>query len=186
MLAWFDTPEANCSRFLLLDRDGILNENRSDYVKSLDEVIFYPDALEALRLLNQKRIGVILISNQSGINRGLITWDNFWAMHEGIVQRVEDCGGKILATFYCPHRPDEKCWCRKPAPGMILAACTSFGFLPRETTFIGDFESDIEAAENAGCAGVRVCRGTTDTCVAGKPHFVNLLQAVLSIFAEGP
>ena len=186
MLAWFNTPEANFSRFLLLDRDGILNVNRPDYVKCLDEVVFYQDALEALALLNRKRIGVILISNQSGINRGIITWDNFWAMHEGVVRRVEECGGNILAAFYCPHRPDENCGCRKPSPGMILAAGRYFGFLPGETCFIGDSESDIEAAGNAGCTGIRVCRDGTVACRSDKPHFTNLLHAVLSIFGNGP
>jgi D-glycero-D-manno-heptose 1,7-bisphosphate phosphatase len=186
MLAWFNTPEANFSRFLLLDRDGILNKNSPDYVKSLDEVVFYPDALEALALLHNKRIGVILISNQSGINRGIITWDNFWAMHEGVVRRVEECGGNLLAAFYCPHRPDENCECRKPAPGMILAARRYFGFLPGETCFIGDSGSDIEAAANAGCTGIPVCRDDSNTCQPGKPLFRNLLYAVKSIFGSGP
>ena len=85
MLAWLSSPQPEKSRFILLDRDGVLNVNRPDYVKSFEEVCFYPDALEALELLNRNGIGVILISNQSGVNRGLIHWDDFWGTHEGIV-----------------------------------------------------------------------------------------------------
>ncbi|MHC1726952.1 MAG: D-glycero-alpha-D-manno-heptose-1,7-bisphosphate 7-phosphatase [Syntrophobacteraceae bacterium] len=186
MLVWFNSPQTISSRFLLLDRDGILNENRPDYVKSLDEVKFYPDALEALRLLARSGIGVILISNQSGINRGIITWNDFWRMHEGIISQVERSGGSILAAYYCPHRPDEKCGCRKPSPAMIQAACRLAGIKPRQTSFIGDNESDMEAAANAGCRGIRVCRGEdpgiTDTCTAGQPAFASLLDAVLDLY----
>jgi D-glycero-D-manno-heptose 1,7-bisphosphate phosphatase len=186
MLVWFNSPKANNSRFLLLDRDGILNVNRPDYVKSFKEVVFYPDALEALRLLKERDIGVVLISNQSGLNRGFITWGDFWDMHQGVIKQVEECGGKIFATFYCPHRPDENCECRKPSHAMILAACRYLGIKPSEAHFIGDHETDMAAAKNAGCGGIRVCRhnagGNTDTCASGAPAFASLLEAILSIY----
>ena len=72
--------------------------------------------------------------------------------------RVEEYGGSIEAAFYCPHRPDEKCECRKPAPAMILAACRFAGIDPGQTFFIGDSDSDMRAAENAGCPGIRIRR----------------------------
>ncbi len=185
MLSWFDSPQAPYSRYLLLDRDGILNENRADYVKSMEEVKFYPDALEALGLLCSRKIGVILISNQSGINRGLISWQNFWRMHEGIIERVEQFGGSILAAYYCPHRPDEKCGCRKPSAAMLLAACRFAGIEPSQTSFIGDHETDMQAAAGAGCRGIRVCRGDqphpTDTCTAGYPVHTSLLEVVVDL-----
>jgi len=185
MLIWLGHPRPKQCRFLLLDRDGILNVDRSDYVKCLDEVSFYPDALEALEFLNRNNVGVILISNQSGINRGLIGWDDFWATHEGVISRVEESGGSILAAFYCPHRPDEKCECRKPAPGMITAACLFAGIDPERAVFIGDRESDMTAAQNAGCRGIRICRdgdaGETNGCSSGRPYFSTLLDAVLSV-----
>ena len=186
MIAWLNSPRPANRRFLLLDRDGVLNANRPDYVKNLDEVRFYQDSLEALKLLNLNDTGVILVSNQSGINRGLIRWDDFWEMHEGIIKEVEKHGGSIQAAFYCPHRPDEKCLCRKPAPAMILAACRFAGIDPGQTYFIGDNESDMKAAANAGCPGIRICRcadaaARTDVCTPGKPYFESLLDAVLSI-----
>ncbi|MGA2224361.1 MAG: HAD-IIIA family hydrolase [Syntrophobacteraceae bacterium] len=188
MLSWLNCPQPKNSRFLLMDRDGILNVNRPDYVKSLKEVSFYQDALEALKYLHGKDISVILISNQSGVNRGLINWSDFWGIHEGVIQRVEEYGGSIEAAFYCPHRPDEKCGCRKPAPDMILAACRFAGIGPGHTFFIGDSDSDMKAAENAGCPGIRICRGgdaeQQNVSNSHNLHFTSLLDAVLSIYRE--
>jgi D-glycero-D-manno-heptose 1,7-bisphosphate phosphatase len=188
MLVWLNLPQPPNSRFLLLDRDGVLNENRPDYVKRLDEVCFYRDALEALELLKRKGVGVMLISNQSGINRGLIGMDDFWEIHEGVIRRVEECGGSIMAAFYCPHRPNENCDCRKPAPSMIAAACRFAGIEPQEVFFIGDSESDMAAAANAGCRGVRLYRDGasdgTDADASGKPYFTNLVDAILTIFGN--
>ncbi len=187
MLVWLSSPQPKNSRFLLLDRDGVMNVNRPDYVKSFEEVRFYQDALEALELLNRNDIGVIVISNQSGVNRGLIHPDDFWKTHEGVIRHVEEHGGSILAAFYCPHRPDERCECRKPAPAMILAACRFAGIGPEQTYFVGDHESDIRAAENAGCPGIRIRRGgdaaQTDICASEQPCFTTLWDAVLSIYS---
>jgi len=189
MLIWFSAPSANNSRCLLLDRDGVLNKNRADYVKNIHEVVFYPDALEALGMLRARGVGVGLVSNQSGINRGLIPWSDFWEMHAGVVRRIEDAGGKISAAFYCPHRPDENCDCRKPHPAMLIAACRFFGASPDRTYFVGDSESDIEAAANAGCTGIRLCREDCRPAAQSReftaPSYSSLLDAVVELFPEG-
>lgn len=186
MLIWLNSPIAAPRRFLFLDRDGVLNEDRPDYIKNIHEYRFYPDALQALALLNRHDIAVILISNQSGINRGLINWNDFLEMHDGMLRGVEESGGNILAALYCPHRPDENCPCRKPSPAMILAACRFFGINPGETGFIGDKETDIEAARHAGCKGIRLCRNGraqgADTCKSAEPAYFSLLDAVLDLF----
>ncbi len=184
MLVWLGSAKPRHRRFLLLDRDGVVNVNRPDYVKSLAEVCFYPEALEALGLLERNGIGVILISNQSGINRGLIAWDDFWEMHEGVLGRVEESGGAIQAAFYCPHRPDERCECRKPAPAMIFASCRFAGIDPAQTFFAGDSASDMEAAGNAGCRGVRILRTQTDLSMPEAPGYKTLLDAVVSIYGN--
>lgn len=184
MLAWLGSAKPRYRRFLLLDRDGVVNVNRPDYVKSLSEVCFYPDALEALALLERNEIGVILVSNQSGLNRGLIAWDDFWEIHTGVIGRVEESGGAIEAAFYCPHRPDEQCECRKPAPAMIFAACRFAGIDPGQTFFAGDSASDMEAAGNAGCRGVRIHRTQTGLSMPEEPGFKNLLDAVVSIYGN--
>jgi D-glycero-D-manno-heptose 1,7-bisphosphate phosphatase len=187
MLVWLSSPQPKKSRFILLDRDGVLNVNCPGYVKRFEEVCFYPDALKALELLEGNDTGVILISNQSAVNRGLIRWDDFWETHEGIIRQVELHGGSITASFYCPHRPDEKCECRKPAPAMILAACRFAGIDPSQTFFLGDQDSDMEAASNAGCRGIRICRngdtaGQTDSRASGEFCYTSLVDAVLSIY----
>lgn len=187
MLFWLNSPQTSGRGFIFLDRDGVINEDRPDHVKNIREFRPYPDALEALEILNHSNIAVIIISNQSGINRGLISWDDFWEMHDGMIAQVERSGGKILAALYCPHKPDELCGCRKPSPGMILAACRLFGIDPVGTRFIGDNATDIVAAQNAGCRGVYVQRKNQgpdglDTDREGTPVFSSLIDAVRSIY----
>jgi D-glycero-D-manno-heptose 1,7-bisphosphate phosphatase len=183
MLIWLNHPIAGTQRFLLLDRDGVLNENRPDYVKNIQEYRFYADSLQALSLLHKNHVAVILVSNQSGINRGFINRTDFWGMHDGMLRGVEESGGNILAAFYCPHRPDENCSCRKPAPAMILAAGRLFGIPLGETFFIGDHDTDMEAARRAGCKGIRICRnGETDTCGSAERAYFGLLDAVLDLY----
>ncbi len=187
MLAWLGSAKPQYDRFILLDRDGVINVNRPDYVKSLAELHFYEDALEAFRFLEKNRVGVMIVSNQSGINRGLIARDDFLQMHEEVIARVEQCGGRIQGAFYCPHRPDEKCRCRKPSPDMLFAACRFAGTGPGRTFFVGDSPSDMEAAANAGCPGVRLLRVASKETLSlpiSEPLFPTLLQAVLSIYGK--
>ena len=158
MLVWINTPQFDSRAFLLLDRDGIINEDRPDYIKHPGEFHFYPDARQALRWLREHHVLVILISNQSGLNRGIIAWDDFWHIHEGMIKGIQNAGGDILGAFYCPHRPEEGCSCRKPAPGMIEAAATIFPIPLSATHLIGDRNSDLLAASRAGCRGVLLDR----------------------------
>lgn len=187
MIVWLKSPRTDNREFLLLDRDGVFNKNSPEYVKNIREVHFYPDALEALALLKRKRISVVIVSNQSGINRGLIPWSDFWEMHDGVIRKVEEYGGDILAAYYCPHRPDENCECRKPSPAMILAACRQFGINSGRTSFIGDHDTDVQAAKNAGCRGIRICRedADPDECHAGgAPVYFSLLEAVRDLYGK--
>jgi D-glycero-D-manno-heptose 1,7-bisphosphate phosphatase len=189
MLIWLDYPPTAHRRFLFLDRDGIINKNSPYYVKNLAEFIFYEDALQSLRLLEREHISVILISNQSGIGRGLIPWEAFWGMHDGMIKGVKEAGGRILAAFYCPHKPDENCSCRKPSPGMLLATSKRFGIDLDRTVFIGDHATDVEAANRAGCSGIRVCRdpeaGGPTQCSPLAPTFPNLLEAISHLLRAG-
>ena len=188
MLIWISTPECHSRPFLLLDRDGIINEDRPNYIKHRREFRFYPDALQALRWLHKHRILVVLISNQSGVNRGLISWEDFWDIHHWMLRGIHDAGADILGTFYCPHRPDEGCSCRKPKPGLIQAASQLFRIPLEETYFIGDRSSDLITASSAGCRGVLVDRfgkgseGTaSDVDSEGIKSFSSLMDAVLDL-----
>jgi len=185
MIVWTRSLSPSDAPFLLLDRDGIINVDRPDYIKHRSEFTLYADALEALRRLRARRINVIIISNQSALNRGLTTWGDFWDIHRHMVSCVEEAGGELLAAFYCPHRPDEGCDCRKPRPGMILAARRLFGIHPESTVFVGDKETDVLAARTAGCVGLRLIRPPMEPPSAPSSDAAapaTLLDAVIRIF----
>lgn len=193
MLTWINSPLSRSSTFLFLDRDGVINEDRSDYIKNWDEYRFYPDALEALAWLNEHEIEVILVSNQSALNRGFMHWEDFWQMHGHMLQSIQKSGGDILAAFYCPHRPDENCYCRKPSPGMILSAASIYDIPLERTCLIGDRQTDLDAARQAGCKGILLernpCTEGMDICISSReklspPRFSSLLEAVLALFQE--
>jgi len=191
MLIWVSTADWQSRHFLLLDRDGVVNADHPDYIKHRGEFRFYQDSLEALAWLHRHNIGTILISNQSGLNRGLISWEDFWDIHACLIEGVERAGGAILGAFYCPHRPDEGCSCRKPLPGMLQAAAARFRIPLAETWFLGDRESDLLAASRAGCRGVLLDR-VGDTAESLQRHpawervrtFRSLTEAVLTLSAH--
>lgn len=193
MLTWINTPTPLSEKFLFLDRDGVINVDRSDYVKSWEEFRFHPDALEALRWLREHSVNVIIASNQSALNRGLMTWEDFLRLHTLMNKTIEESGGMILAAFYCPHRPDERCGCRKPSPGMILAARQLYGIPSQNVYFIGDKPSDIQAAANGDCRGILLDRTRAlDEALdvvspppdADVPQFSTLAGAVKALFAS--
>jgi D-glycero-D-manno-heptose 1,7-bisphosphate phosphatase len=189
MLIWIKTPRTLSRPILLLDRDGVINEDRPDYIKHRREFRFYPDALQALRWLREHHIPVVLISNQSGLNRGIISWDNFWDIHTWMLRGILDSGGDMIGACYCPHRPEDGCPCRKPSPGMIKRASEIFHFSLPETYFIGDHDSDMLAAKRAGCRGVILNRPGQSielpTPVAGDNSSIescaSLMDAVLAL-----
>lgn len=136
---------------VLLDRDGTLVVD-VPYNGDPDRVVAMPGAEETLNALRAAGVPLGVLTNQSGIARGLLTA----AQVEAVNQRVENELGPFDLWEVCPHGPDDGCTCRKPAPGMILRACEKLGLHPSEVAFIGDIGSDIEAAAAAGAIGVLV------------------------------
>jgi D-glycero-D-manno-heptose 1,7-bisphosphate phosphatase len=144
---------------IFLDRDGVINRNRSDYVKAWSEFEFLPGSLTALRRLADLEWPIVVITNQSAIGQGLISRAQVDEIHRQLVSAVIEAGGRIDAVLYCPHRADEGCTCRKPQPGLLLQAAEHLAIdLPR-SLLIGDAESDGLAAETAGCRFVLVKTG---------------------------
>lgn len=189
MLIWTNSCGNRRRSSLFLDRDGVINRDRTDYIKHWREFDFYPDSLQALREMKEKGVDVILISNQSAINRGLIGWDDFWDLHDRMVHRIVEEGGDLFAAFYCPHRPEENCSCRKPSPGMLLTAAGLFRIPLTSTYMIGDRPTDLLAARQAGCTGVLLERDSPqdldlrqipDAAAIGR--HATLLQAVRNLF----
>jgi D-glycero-D-manno-heptose 1,7-bisphosphate phosphatase len=138
-------------KIIFLDRDGVINKNRSDYVKNWSEFDFLPGSLEALKLLTLNDYHIILISNQSVINRRMVTTDGLEEIHQKMTAVVSDHGGSIEAIYYCPHVPEDYCDCRKPEPGLIFRAQKDYGVDLSKTSMIGDSFKDISCARRAGC-----------------------------------
>ena len=131
----------------------MINQDSDAYIKSWDEFVFLPGSLEALNLLTRNGFQLIVITNQSIINRGMVPADVLADTHRRLQQAVRRTGGEIKDIFFCPHRPDERCDCRKPKPGLIRKACRQYSINASATIMIGDSAKDIEAGRSAGCGG---------------------------------
>lgn len=135
---------------VFLDRDGVINRNRDDYVKSIDELEILSGVSEAINLLNNANFQVIIISNQSAVNRGLISVEKLDEIHKFLKKELLQNGARVDKIYFCPHRPDESCECRKPKSNLILQAAKDLGINLSKSYMIGDRESDRIAAEKAG------------------------------------
>jgi D-glycero-D-manno-heptose 1,7-bisphosphate phosphatase len=148
-------------KLIILDRDGTINEDRDDFVKSVDEWVPLPGALEAIARLNQAGWHVVVASNQSGLGRGLFDVAALNAMHAKMHKLLAAQGGKIDAVFYCPHTPDELCACRKPLPGLfeqIIERC-GVDIATHAVHTVGDSVRDLQAGAAVGCKSHLVLTG---------------------------
>lgn len=141
-------------KVVFLDRDGVINRDSAEYIKSREEFEFLTGSIAALVRLRKAGYDVIVITNQSAVNRGMITLKGLDDMHHMMKKTIQRHGGQIRDIYYCPHRPDEGCDCRKPKPGLILKACDQYTIDLNHATMVGDSTKDIECARNAGCARV--------------------------------
>jgi len=143
---------------VLIDRDGVLNKKmpKGEYVKSWADWQWLDGALDALRLFHERGYKTILISNQAGIARGVMTLNDLNSIHTRMKDDVRAAGGGIEAIYFCPHHWDEDCFCRKPKPGMLFAAQKDYHLDLSRTTFIGDDERDGLAADAAGAPWAKV------------------------------
>lgn len=146
-------------RAVFLDRDGVINEDRDDYVKNVHELKVFPFAPEAIRRLNEAGLNAFVVSNQQGIAKGVIAESDLLQIQNEISRQVEEAGGKITAFYYCKHLSSEECACRKPQAGMVISAGKDYGINLIESVMIGDNEKDIIAGKRAGCRTVLVLTG---------------------------
>ena len=137
---------------VFLDRDGVVNIDSTEYIKTPDEFRFIPKSPEAVALLCDNGYEIILITNQSMIGRKMATQGTLDAIFKKMVSGIEKAGGRIKDIFFCPHLPNAGCRCRKPKPGMILSAVEKHGIDLSHAIMIGDSAKDIEAGIRAGCA----------------------------------
>jgi D-glycero-D-manno-heptose 1,7-bisphosphate phosphatase len=140
------------TKLVILDRDGTINQDSDDYVKSADEWIALPGALEAIARLNHAGWRVVVASNQSGLGRGLFDVAALNAMHTKMHKLLAAAGGRIDAVFYCPHSPEETCNCRKPLPGLYEQIGERYGMDLKGVYTVGDSLRDLQAGAAVGCA----------------------------------
>jgi D-glycero-D-manno-heptose 1,7-bisphosphate phosphatase len=138
-------------KLIILDRDGTINEDRDDFVKSADEWLPLPGALEAIARLNHAGWRVVVASNQSGLGRGLFDVVTLNAIHSKMHKLLGAQGGKIDAVFYCPHAPGEGCACRKPKPGLFEQIAERYGVEMRTVHTVGDSARDLQAGAALNC-----------------------------------
>ncbi|MEJ5301514.1 MAG: HAD family hydrolase [Thermodesulforhabdaceae bacterium] len=188
MIAWFSQEaRKNKEKFILfLDRDGVINRDSPDFVRKWEDVIIYPDAVEGLRRACGLGARLVIVSNQSGIGRGYISFEDFWDIHRKIAETFAHHNIHFSAAVYCPHHPSDSCLCRKPSPEMILFILNVLGLSPDRSFFIGDRISDMEAASRAGCRGIMLCRNDSPDISKilpkGEYHLAsNLIEAVINI-----
>jgi len=163
---------------VLLDRDGVINEDSPNYIKTRHEFRFIPGSIEAIRQLTQNGFICIVISNQSMIHRKISTLSHLMDMNQWMIAEVQAMGGQIQDIFFCPHGPESGCECRKPKTGLIKKAASVYSFDISQTVMIGDHLKDIQCANKAGCARtilVRTGKGKiTESVIDDKlmVHFV--------------
>jgi D-glycero-D-manno-heptose 1,7-bisphosphate phosphatase len=173
---------------VFLDRDGVINRDRADYVKSWEEFEFLPGVLEAFRLLARGPHRIIVVSNQSAIGRGLVSREAVDEIHARMTEAVRRSGGRIDAVYYCPHRPEADCLCRKPRPGLLLKAARELGIDLAGSWLIGDDLRDLESAVAAGVRPVLVRTGhgkdLPEAELARAPYRFDVFEDLLEVAAH--
>lgn len=146
------------NKAVFLDRDGIINKKPlpHDYVKKWSEFKFIPRIEKLIKRANKKGLLVIVVTNQRGIARGLMTKKNVEEIHRKMKEVLKRKGAKIDAIYYCPHNVKDNCRCRKPKPGMLLQAAKDFNISLKESVIIGDDETDIGTGKEAGCKTILI------------------------------
>lgn len=158
------------SKFVLLDRDGVINEDSDDFIKSPDEWLPIPGSLEAIALFNRHGYQVAVITNQSGLARGLFDLATLDSIHAKMHRLVAEHGGNITAVYFCPHGADSTCDCRKPKPGLLLQCAAEHSLNLAETFMIGDSYRDLQAAIAAGAKPVLVKTGKGQQTLTEHPN----------------
>lgn len=155
----FQALKDHLKPMIVLDRDGVINYDSPDYIKSLSEWQPIPGSLEAIAKLSQAGWIVTVATNQSALSRGLTTLADVAKIHQTLQTKLTALGGKIDAIALCPHLPEHHCECRKPKPGLLLELAREFHYQPKDLIIVGDSLRDIEAAEAIGAKSYWVKTG---------------------------
>jgi len=183
--------ERRARRAVFLDRDGVINKKapEGDYIKSWDEFEFLPSVKTAIRKLNENGFLVIIVSNQRGIARGLMTEEDLKEIHRKMKEELAEVRAVIDGIYYCPHDLDDHCNCRKPKPGLLLKAAREHDIDLGRSWMVGDHESDIEAGKRAGCKTILISRNPNSNDPEGiEPDLTarTLMEAIDKLLSYTP
>lgn len=152
-------PKPQMQPAIFLDRDGVIIENRDDYVRSWADVVFIPSALEALAALASTPYAVVIATNQAGIGRGFLTLADAEDINNRLKAEIVRAGGRVNGIYMCPHKPEDNCDCRKPRPGMLRRAAFDLSLDLSRSWMIGDALTDLQAGRAAGINSLLVLTG---------------------------
>jgi len=152
-------------QLIILDRDGVINFDSDNFVRTVDEFVFIPGSVDAIVALKKAGKTVVIVSNQSGIARGYLDLDELDKMHQKLAQALAPHHVAIDKIYFCPHGPDDDCQCRKPKPAMMFNALADFSSAGGEALAIGDSVRDIQAAHSAGIESILLRTGKGETSV---------------------
>jgi D-glycero-D-manno-heptose 1,7-bisphosphate phosphatase len=162
-------------KFVILDRDGVINQDSDHFIKSPQEWIPIEGSLNAIARLSRAGIRVFIATNQSGLARGLFDIETLHAIHQKMLNEVQHQGGTIDAILFCPHGPNDQCDCRKPKPGLYLEVARRAGHSIKGVPVIGDSLRDLQAAEAVGARPILVRTGK------GERTFAQLADQIADI-----
>ena len=170
-------------KLIILDRDGVINLDSDNYIKSASEWHPIPGSMEAIARLNQSGYRVVVATNQAGISRGLFDTRTLNLIHNKLHQTALAFGAHIDAIFFCPHAADEDCGCRKPKPGMLQAIGQRYDISLKNIIFVGDSLRDLQAGFSVGCTPylVKTGKGTKTIDKGGLPPGTTLFQDLAAV-----
>ena len=179
-------PATNHDKIVVLDRDGVINQDSPDYIKSPDEWLPIPRSIEAIARLHQAGYDVVVATNQSGLARGYFDEFTLAQIHEKLAMTVEEAGGLVSGIFYCPHGPEDGCTCRKPGVGLLQQIEAELSVDLAGHSFVGDSLRDLQCANEFAMQPVLVLSGNgnktraqlADHGLIDTPVFTDLLAAV--------
>jgi D-glycero-D-manno-heptose 1,7-bisphosphate phosphatase len=155
---------------IFLDRDGVLIENRADYVRQWSHVTILPKAIDALSGFQREGFKIIIVTNQAAVGRGMMTLNDAQLINLRLVKTIKESGGWVDGVFMCPHKPEDHCVCRKPQPGLLLQAAREFSIDLRSSCMVGDAWTDLLAGQAAGVQETIMVRTGRGASQLGQPR----------------
>ena len=171
-------------RLVILDRDGVINYDSPNFIKKPMEWRPIPGSIEAIAKLKSKGLMVAIATNQSGVGRGIVKLPDLFGIHAKLLNQVRQFGSDVDGIFFCPHRPEQNCECRKPKPGMLREITKRFAISGNNCIVIGDSPRDLQAAETIGAKTVLVLTGNGKKTLVEHESGLNIIPKNVEVFDD--